>query len=331
MKGIVLRFLKALLILVLFGTVYEINAQNADGAQPVQYPIQVKDTETGIAIKGAVVRWQKVENEPPDHFDSTGFTGPDGRIVLSLPPGRYAVETTANGYKATCCRLVLQITEGMFVPKVIENLTPLKLPEEVVDLKSQLSDNLAIIGGYVVDVSTSRPIADAQIKFEKTGATAQSDSRGFFSAQIPASPPDDSPSATAEDLDLDTVRVVAKGYKTYRLKDVELSAGDVSIMVVPLEPGSGITDVDNVLPTAVTGDTPEHHLDFVPAKPLPKALEDWMHMVHTPQSMTSIPTLANPESPSSLAATMPPAGASPAVPMPGTVIVGSGSTSLLSH
>ncbi|MBV8675110.1 MAG: hypothetical protein JOZ33_16905 [Acidobacteriaceae bacterium] len=152
-----------------------------DSSQPVRYPIQVLDAETGIAIEGATVRWQNVENDPPDHFDFSGSTGKDGRIILSLLPGRYAVETTANGYKPTCCRLVLQIAEGMSMPKVIENLTPLKLPGEVLDLNARQADNLATIGGYVVDATTRRPIVGAQVKFQKTGATAQSDSGGFFS------------------------------------------------------------------------------------------------------------------------------------------------------
>ena len=123
---------------------------------------------------------------------------------------------------------------------------------------------------------------------------------------------------------MDTLRAAAKGYKIYSLKNVELYGGDVRVLVIPMEPGSGITNADEGLPAAITGDSAGRKADYVPVKPsLPKALIDWMH---SPQSMSNPPELVNPSNPLPLVASMSATGGSPIVPLPPQIVVGSGCT-----
>jgi len=234
---------------------------------------QILDSTTGYSVGPATIAWGVIGQSSSIALSHSGVSSQNGRFVQQLPPGEYAFEISAPGYKPM--RTHSDVTPGSTDRANIDLdpiTPPLELREEAV--KSELRDGMELVHGYVANELTHRPIANATIKLSENGATATTNSRGYFQLYADAistariSRPEDYPP-------LDTLTVRAPGYETYILSGLLHVPGGYSVMRIAMTPGRGVTHEQELhTPLMPPGSLPEVAPPL--ANPTPKSVQNWL-------------------------------------------------------
>jgi hypothetical protein len=209
------------------------------------FSFQLRDGTTGYAVPG-VVRFSRTQLSARDcHWSPSAPEPPKvpllerkaddlGKVELQITPGCYAFEVTAPGYKPMT--LWYEVAAGKNSGYHCCTLDPIEEPEDLKRVGSLARPGFAAAVGYVLDATTLRPIAGAEIREKNNGAVATTNARGFYALQTPfkSEPGDPCPNM------LDFFFVRASGYKEFVGRRVSLNDNDVIVgLSFELEPGTG--------------------------------------------------------------------------------------------
>jgi len=168
-------------------------------AQPITFI--VKDVNTGFAVPEALVT-----ATAPNGKTSVLPVAANGKALFSAGAGKYNFSITAKGYHS----LETFFVTGTAAIEANINLDPVTITPADAGKQLQNSKDQMVISGYIRDAGENTPLAGAQIS---AGAyTAVSDSKGFFSMELPAAAvtEDKTPSAI-------TIRIVKAGYAAHTI------------------------------------------------------------------------------------------------------------------
>ncbi|OQP56373.1 hypothetical protein A3860_39925, partial [Niastella vici] len=206
------------ILLVVFGLLLYSFA----GAQSTNITFIVKDQNTGFAVPGAVV-----QVTAPNGSTSTLTAAANGRLSFTAVNGKYDFSIGANGYKS----LATYFSSG----EVTTIEASINLEPAVDNARQQLlraNVNQTVLSGYVRDEAANSPLAGVRVS--SGVAEAITDSKGFFSLAVAASPtisPGKAPAAAS-------ITFTKNGYAPYTMQNVFLLP-DVYTMKVAMSPANG--------------------------------------------------------------------------------------------
>jgi hypothetical protein len=205
---------------------------------------QIFDSATGFGVRWAQIKWSRIGHSSVPPLSQSAVSSPEGMLPLRLSPGEYAFEISASGYKPA--RTYDSVGLGpVFRSNVV--LDPIVQPEELRETKvaGELRKGMELDHGFVSDALTHRPIAQAELKLQQSGATATANSRGYFQFLAPAQ--DTSKSRSAEEFPpSDTLTASAPGYKTYILTGLWHDPESWRVINIELRPGTGVMHEDAI-------------------------------------------------------------------------------------
>ena len=261
---------------------------------------QILDSATGYAVSSVTIKWDVVAKSILAALPHSGLSSSGGNFVQQLSPGEYVFEISAPGYQPM--RTHFDIAGSTVHANI--NLDPLSPPQELRDdmVAPKLRDEFELVHGYIVDAITRRPLAGVQLHLQESGATATSDSRGYFllysgaASTVDASKPEDIPAT-------DTLTAIASAYKVYTLTGLLHVPGSDSVIRIAMIPGFGSSrehmDHRPLLPSGALPDMPRPT-----PKRLIKNLQNWLsasgQAVVPSQSAQAATTMANISLPTSI-------------------------------
>ena len=168
-------------------------------AQPITFI--VKDVNTGFAVADALVT-----ATAPNGKTSMLPVAANGKALFSAGAGKYNFSIMAKGYHS----LETFFVTGAETIEANINLDPVAITPADAGRQLQISKDQMVISGYIRDADENTPLAGAQVS---AGAyTAVSDSKGFFSMELPAAAVTEykTPSTI-------TLRIVKAGYAAHTI------------------------------------------------------------------------------------------------------------------
>jgi len=265
--------LVAILILTLGVLSAPVLAQGAESG----IDFQILDSATGFGVASATIKWGQIGQTSVAPLSQSVVSSPGGKVMLQLPPGEYAFEYSASGYKSM--RGNDGVTSGAVVPLNVV-LDPVLPPEELrkSTVDTLLRKGMELDHGFVSDALTHRPIAHAWVRLEQSGAAATTNSRGYFQLMAPAQ--DTSKLNSAQEFPpLDTQIVTAPGYKTYVLTGILHVPQSWTVDNIELTPGRGTTREDvTPVPLRPRGSSPPQAGPEAGPRPspIPRFLLEWL-------------------------------------------------------
>jgi hypothetical protein len=255
---------------------------------------QIVDSATGIGVGPAEIKWGRIGQTSVAPLSQSAVSSSEGKLLLQLPPGEYALEIAVPGYNPM--RTYDSVASGSVVSDNI-NLDPVVPAEEFRDsaVNPELGEGMELDHGFVSDALTHRPIAHVELKLEQSGAAATTNSRGYFQMMAPAQ--DTSKLRSAEEYPpLDTLTALAPGYKTYVMTGILHVPKGWSRFRIDLTPGTGITREDETpVPLMPAGSQPKNQASPSGhrSSPIPRFLLEWLAGHDTPvapEEQQSAPT-----------------------------------------
>jgi peptidoglycan hydrolase-like amidase len=208
-------------------------------AQSTNITFVVKDQNTGFAVPGAVV-----QATAPNGQRSTLTAAANGKLTFTAVNGKYDFSIAANGYKA----LATYFSTG--AETNIEariNLEPEDDNARIASTpKIRTNPNQTVVSGYVRDDAENSALAGVQVS--SGGASAITDSRGYFSLLIDLSPRTIAPGVAPEKA---TITFTKSGHVTKTIESVYLLP-DSYTMKVALSPASAARQQSGQQPKAET-------------------------------------------------------------------------------
>lgn len=216
------RLTHALSFLALLApAVRHLEAQTVKTLATIPAPLVVKDSYTGKAVPGAMVRGQMVANAAPDNLQLLGKFDTDGKLVLAVIPDKtYAVEISAPGYKTV--RSTIGEASGQPPTTEMFDFQRITKPAAMVQAEAEIKPGYDIVLGYVLDEVHSVGIANATVRLKQNGSTSITDADGFFRMKAPVPPLPVNKVTSDDETHLDTIIVSAPGYKTLEQENFEL-------------------------------------------------------------------------------------------------------------
>lgn len=198
--------------------------------------VRIRDSSSGRAVEARVAA-QPVDGRSASSVESATAAG---RFALQLSAARYRLFATADGYAPL--RTELEVSAGSSLPVTLW-LDPAEPAQELREdvVKPQLKAGYALIHGHVFDEVTGAAIANAPVRLESARMNAVTDSRGYFSLQVPTlrfGGADDVP-------EQDDLVVELSGYKLHAIRNTLLLGQTDTHFIIDLERGSGRTDRDD--------------------------------------------------------------------------------------
>jgi hypothetical protein len=171
------RLLLFVLLLLLFGRLQAQQPTGSATGSSTNITFVVRNESTGFAVPGAVV-----QVTAPNGKTSTLTTAANGKLVFTAVNGKYLFTIAANGYDPI--ETYFASGEETNIEANI-NLDPAENnAPQVSEQQLRANVNQAIISGYVRDKEANTPLAAVQAS--AGGKTVITDSKGFFSIQLPA-------------------------------------------------------------------------------------------------------------------------------------------------
>ncbi|HEX6430412.1 MAG TPA: carboxypeptidase regulatory-like domain-containing protein, partial [Niastella sp.] len=203
------RLLLFTIPLLLFGRLQAQQPTGSGTGSSTNITFVVRNESTGFAVPGAVVRVTT-----PNGKVSTLTTAANGKLLFTAVNGKYAFAISANGYDPI--ETYFASGEETNIEANI-NLDPAGNNAPLVS-EQQLRANVnqAIISGYVRDAEANIPLAGVQAS--AGGKTVITDSKGFFSIQLPAA----ATIAEATVPEKATIRFTKAGYAPHSIQNFYL-------------------------------------------------------------------------------------------------------------
>lgn len=211
------------------------------------FVFQLQDGTTSFGVPGLLrlgrtqlsmdeCHWSPEAPEPPKVPMKERKADSSGKVEVEVPPGCYAVEVSAPGYKPIGPDfLVMSEHNEGGLNYMLERLQE---PEGIQRAEAALRPGITIYYGYVADTKTLQPIAGAEVREQSAGVMATTDAHGFFMLEMPTKslPDDGCPN------NLDTIAVRAAGYKEEIRRSEEIYRDQVTGSNIGLKRGAGMIE-----------------------------------------------------------------------------------------
>lgn len=203
---------------------------------------QFLDSATGFGVPSATVKWARIGKDSISPLSHSAVSSSEGKLPLQLSPGQYALEFSAPGYKPMRGHYSAPLGSMTRLNVVLDPVVPPKeLRNSTVD--AELRKGMELDHGFVSDALTHLPIANVEVRLKQSGATATTNSRGYFKMMAPAQDLSKLTSPS-EFPPPDTLTASAPGYKTYILTGVWHNPDSWARVKIQLTLGTGTTHED---------------------------------------------------------------------------------------
>lgn len=235
--------------------------------------LSLTDAQTGYAIPGMVSYgpmqgdWSMPFSQ---HADSSGH------LRLTLPAGKlYLFEACASGYKSMRTYFGIQVGRELRTGFMMDSTAPApEMQPKVLD--EQLRPGYAMTFGYVVDNSTSRPLANVRVRWQQHKADAMTNASGYYALFV-AMPGSDRNTEVADTLIAELPGYQSQYLCTHALYEDQWS-GPANFR---MDRGAGTTGKTCAAIPATAPDQERQPLLPEP-KPIPPELLQWLSVTPHP-------------------------------------------------